>query len=103
MSSRPPSTDALADARREVAVAHARLAELAVAYADERIAADRAEAEPGSRGGVGRARPGEFVADEVSLVLREQPYAVTCQLAQTRRLTKQLPTVWEAFVRGELP
>ena len=49
-----------------------------------------------------RAKPGEFVADELSLLLRDQPYQVRCLLARTRRLADDLPTVWEAFRRGEI-
>ena len=33
-----------------------------------------------------RPKPGEFVADELSLLLRDQPYQVRCLLARTRRL-----------------
>ena len=67
---------AVADARREAAAAMARLAEAAVRYADCRIAEDTAA-------GVGskkpqRVTPGEFVADELSLLLRDQPYPVRC-------------------------
>jgi len=91
---------AVADARREAARAQARLAEAAVRYADCRIADD-------SAAGVGsdtpqRSKPGEFVADELSLLLRDQPYPVRCLLARCRRMAKDLPTVWEAFKRGEL-
>jgi hypothetical protein len=91
---------AVADARREAAAAMARLAEAAVRYADCRIAEDTAA-------GVGskkrqRATPGEFIADELSLLLRDQPYPVRCLLARSRRIAADLPTVWEAFQRGEL-
>ena len=92
--------DAVADARREAAAALARLAETAVRYADCRIADDTA-AGIGS-GRPSRARPGEFVADELALLLRDQPYQVRCLLARSRRLANDLPTVWEAFRRGEL-
>jgi hypothetical protein len=92
--------DAVADARREAAAAMARLAEAAVKYADARIADDAAR-------GVGsgkreRAKPGEFVADELALLLRDQPYPVRCLLARSRRMAAGLPSVWEAFRRGEL-
>jgi hypothetical protein len=92
--------EAVADARREAARAQARLAEAAVRYANSRIADDTAA-------GVGsdkpqRAKPGEFVADELSLLLRDQPYPVRCLLARSRRMAADLPTVWEAFRRGEL-
>jgi Domain of unknown function (DUF222) len=92
--------DAVADARREAAAAMARLAEAAVRYADCRIADDTAA-------GIGsgkrhRTKPGEFVADELALLLRDQPYQLRCLLARTRRLTADLPTVWEAFQRGEV-
>ncbi|MDN5804896.1 MAG: HNH endonuclease, partial [Microlunatus sp.] len=49
-----------------------------------------------------RARPGEFVADEVSVVLREQPWTARCLIARTRRLRTSLPSVWEAFRCGDL-
>ncbi len=35
--------------------------------------------------GTSRAKPGEFVADEVSLLIRDQPYQVRCLIARTRR------------------
>jgi hypothetical protein len=81
----------------------ARLAEATVRYADARIVDDRrAAALSGSAKGKGRAKPGEFVADELALMLREQLYAIRCLLARSRRLAADLPTVWEAFRRGEL-
>lgn len=101
LQSRGPTGCVLVDAaRREAAMALARLAEVCVTFADTRAAECRAAAEPGS--GPGRARPGEFTADELSVVLREQPYAVRCLIARTRRLAAGLPTVWEAFRRGDL-
>jgi hypothetical protein len=97
------SSAAVKEARRDAAVALARLAEATVRYADARIADDRrAAALSGSAKGKGRAKPGEFVADELALMLREQPYAIRCLLARSRRLAADLPTVWEAFRRGEL-
>ena len=42
------------------------------------------------------------MADELSLLLRDQPYQVRCLLARTRRLAAGLPTVWEAFRRGDV-
>ena len=42
------------------------------------------------------------MADELSLLLRDQPYQVRCLLARTRRLAESLPTVWEAFRRGDV-
>jgi hypothetical protein len=92
--------DAVADARREAAAAMARLAEAAVRYADCRIA-DDAAAGIGS-GKRHRARPGEFVADELALMLRDQPYPMRCLVARSRRMAATLPTVWEAFRRGEV-
>jgi hypothetical protein len=94
--------DAVADARREAARAQARLAEAALRYADQRIAEDSAAAEQRGMRKSGRAKPGEFVADELSVILRDQPYQMRCLLARSRRLAAGLPTVWEAFRRGEL-
>jgi hypothetical protein len=91
---------AVVDARRDAAVAVARLAETAVRYADARVADDTA-AGMGS-GRRSRIRPGEFVADELALLLRDQPYQMRCLLARSRRLAAGLPTVWEASRRGEL-
>jgi hypothetical protein len=48
-----------------------------------------------------RAKP-EFVADELALMLREQPYSARCLVARSRRLAADLPTVWEAFRCGDL-
>ncbi|MDN5762296.1 MAG: hypothetical protein L0H41_08275 [Microlunatus sp.] len=96
--------DFLASARREAAVAQAKVAAGSVWYADARIAADRSAGVGETKGPTarGRARPGEFVADEASVVLREQPWQVRCLIARTRRLRVSLPGVWEGFVRGEL-
>ena len=89
----------MAAARRDAAKAQARLAEAAVRYADCRIADEQTDNHPS---GPGRPKPGEFVADELSLLLRDQPYPVRCLLARSRRMAKDLPTVWEAFKRGDL-
>jgi hypothetical protein len=94
--------EAVADARREAAAAAARLAEAAVRYADLRLAEENTAAEQRGLGRLQRTRPGEFVADELALVLRDQPYAVRCLLARSRRLVTDLPTVWEAFRRGDM-
>ena len=92
--------EAVVDARRDAAVAQARLAEAAVRYADARIAGDIA-AGVGS-GRRSRAKPGEFVADELALLLRDQPYHGALPGRAGRRMAAALPTVWEAFRRGEL-
>ena len=92
--------EAVVDARRDAAMAQARLAEASVRYADARIAGDIA-AGVGS-GRRSRAKPGEFVADELALMLRDQPYPVRCLVARARRMVAALPTVWEAFRRGEM-
>jgi Domain of unknown function (DUF222) len=93
---------AVADARRSAAAAMARLAETAVRYADMRLAKDHAAADQQGLGKPGRAKPAEFVADELALMLRDQPYQMRCLLARSRRLINDLPTVWEAFRRGDL-
>jgi hypothetical protein len=92
--------DAVEDARRDAARAQARLAGAAVRYADERIAEAAAAGSALAR--LNRAKRGEFVADELAVMLREQPYQVRCLLARSRRLAADLPTVWEAFQRGDL-
>ena len=95
--------DDIVVARRKAAAAQAELAAACVEYAGARVAADRRTAAPAGRGaGPGRARPGEFVADEVSLLLREQPFTVRRLVARSRRLAADLPTVWQAFRAGEL-
>ena len=91
----------IAAARREAAAAQARLAASCVRFAELRTDADHQEIGFG-RHGSHRAKPGEFVADEVSLLLREQPYAVRCLIARSRRLAASLPAVWEAFGAGDL-
>ena len=95
-----PAREAVVVARRDAAMAQARLAEAAVRYADARIAGDIA-AGVGS-GRRSRAKPGEFAADELALMLRGQPYQVRCLVARARRMAAALPTVWEAFRRGEV-
>ena len=89
----------VAAARREAAMALARLAEISMKYADVRTASDRQDA---AIARPGRAKPGEFVADELSLMLREQPYAVRCLIARSRRLSTAMPTVWQAYRDGDL-
>jgi hypothetical protein len=79
----------VAAARREAAMALARLAEISMNYADIRTAFDRQDA---TAARPGRTKPGEFVADELSLMLREQPYAVRCLVARSRRLSQDMPT-----------
>jgi hypothetical protein len=92
--------NAVANARRDAARAQARLAGAALRYADERIAETTVASSGLPR--LDRAKPGEFVADELAVMLCEQPYQVRCLLARSRRLAADLPTVWEAFQRGEL-
>src|SRR5215213_1781370 len=89
----------VAAARRQAARALVRLAEITMRYAEVRTALDRQDAAVGR---AGRARPGEFVADELSLMLRQQPYPVRCLIARSRRLAADLPTVWQAFRDGDL-
>ena len=80
-------------------MALARLAEISMKYADMRTAFDRQDA---TAARPGRTKPGEFVADELSLMLREQPYAVRCLVARSRRLSQDMPTVWQAYRDGDL-
>jgi hypothetical protein len=94
--------DAVKDARREAAAALARLAGAAVRYADARLAEATADAADFSPGRFKRPRPGEFVADELALMLRDQPYQVRYLLARSRRIAADLPTVWEAFLCGNV-
>jgi hypothetical protein len=92
----------IAVARRKAAAAQAELAAACVKYADARTAADWRTADADDRqAALGRARPGEFVADEVSLLLREQPFTVRRLVARSRGLAVDLPTVWQAFRTGE--
>jgi hypothetical protein len=94
--------DAVKDARRDAAAALARLAEAAVHYADSRIAEETGDAAGSSPGRLKRLKPGEFVADELAVMLRDQPYHVRCLLARSRRMAADLPTVWEAFQCGDV-
>jgi hypothetical protein len=94
--------EAVADARREAAAAQARLARAALCYADARITEETAAAATSGLPRIQRAKPGEFVADELAVMLRDQPYQVSCLLARSRRLADGLPTVWEAFQHGDL-
>ena len=91
----------MVNARQEAAAALARLASAAVRYADARITEDTAAA-TSDLPRIKRAKPGEFVADELAVMLRDQPYQVRCLLARSRRLASGLPTVWEAFQGGDL-
>src|SRR5215213_2879001 len=88
--------DEVETARREAAAASARLAAACVRFADLRTAANQQVVEPAG-GGRGRPKPAEFVADEVSVLVREQPYHVRCLIARSRRLAANLPTVWKPF------
>jgi hypothetical protein len=94
--------DAVMDARREAARAQARLAEVAVRYANARIAEETAAAPDCDVPRSNRPKPGEFIADELSVILRDQPYPVRCLLARSRRVATNLPTVWDAYRRGDL-
>ena len=82
--------EAVADARREAAAALARLAGATVRYADARFAETTAAA---ASPRIQRAKPGEFVADELAVMLRDQPYHLRCLPARSRRLARGLPTV----------
>ncbi len=93
--------DAITVARRQAAIAMARLAECCVRFAELRTAADQ-EVMAGLPARDHEAKPGEFVADEISLLLREQPYQVRCLIARSRRLTTGLPSVWHAFKAGDV-
>lgn len=88
-------------ARREAAAASARLAAACVRFADRRTSANQQRLGSDDRL-AGEVKLGEFVADEVSLVLREQPYHVRCMIARSRRLATGLPTVWTAYLAGEV-
>ena len=95
-------SDEVKDARREAAAALARLSEAAVRYADARIAEETVDSADFSPGRLKRPRPGEFVADELALMLRDQPYQVRCLVARSRRMAADLPTVWKAFRGGDV-
>lgn len=90
----------IAVARREIAASQARLASLCVAYAEGRRAQEVADR--GGGGGSPRVRVGEFVADEVSVVLGVSPWEARCLVARSRRVARSLPEVAAAAVRGEL-
>ena len=95
--------EAVADARREAAAAQARLAEAAVRYADLRIADETAShARVGLRAPK-RPKPGEFVADELSLhaCVISPTRCVACSPAPAD-WPPACPTVWEAFRRGDV-
>jgi Domain of unknown function (DUF222) len=96
------AADDVASARRDAAAAMARLASCCLRYAELRTAVDQQDIVRSTRGADFQARPGEFVADEVSLLVREQPYQVRCLIARSRRLAAGLPTVWAAFQTGDL-
>lgn len=93
--------EAMVSLQQRVAAAQADLAALVVLFADRRIADDEACSTAGSELR-GRARPGEFVADEVSLALRMSVWEAQRLLARSRRLRTGLPTVWAAGLAGRL-
>ena len=88
-------------ARRDAARASARLAAAAVDYADAGVDAARRD-RSADLTGPGRGKPGEFVPDQLALLLREQPFGVRRLLARTRRLHTGLPAVWDAHQAGDL-
>jgi Domain of unknown function (DUF222) len=92
---------AVVEARRDAAAGLARLAAAAVRYADVRRGADLDIDRP-SGDLPGRVRPGEFAADELAPLLRQQPWHVRCLVARTRRVRSALPAVWDAFAAGDL-
>lgn len=89
----------VSDARRQVAIGQYHLAIACLAYADLRLERERAELPPDIRG---RVRPGEFVADELALMLRQQPWHVRCLVNRTRRIQSGLPIVWKGFAAGDV-
>ena len=95
-------TDLMAEQRRVVAAAEARLAGLCVEFADARRAELTADRRGAERGSGGRARVGEFVADEVSVVLGVSSWEARCLVARSRRVAEFLPVVWAAAGRGEI-
>ena len=88
-------------ARRDAARASARLAAAAVDYADAGVDAARRD-RSADLTGPGRGKPGEFVPDQLALLLREQPFGARRLLARTRRLRTGLPAVWDAHRAGDL-
>jgi hypothetical protein len=94
---------AVRDARRALAVTQAQLAEAALTYADARRADDRRDPAFGiDSSGRARARPGEFAADEMAVMLLGDPWAVRRLVARSRRVRAGLPTVWAAHLCGEV-
>lgn len=93
--------DAVVALQQRVAAAQAELAAAVLAFADRRVCDDEADP-PAGPGVPGRARPGEFVADEVSLALRVSMWEAQRLLARSRRLRSGMPSVWAAGLSGRL-
>lgn len=87
--------------QRLAAAAQAELTALLVAFAERRIADDRADprCDPTLPG---RARPGEFVADELSLALSMSVWETRRLLNRSRRLRASMQAVWAAGLAGRL-
>ncbi len=93
---------AMAPLQQRIAAQQAELAALVAAFADRRTADDQAEQPPDSRPGPQRFRPGEFVADEVSLALTVSVWEARRLVARALRLRASMPTVWAAGLEGQL-
>src|SRR6476469_5712199 len=95
--------DELIEARRVLARAQARTAELAVSFADTRKAVDRQVINGLRHEGVdARYRAGEFAANEISMACSTSKFAAHRLLAMTRRVRAEAPDAWDACVAGDI-
>ena len=91
------------EARRVLARAQARSAELAVSFADTRTAVDRQMINGLRHEGVdARYRAGEFAANEISMACSTSKFAAQRLLAMTRRVRAEAPDAWDAWVAGDI-
>ena len=95
--------DELIEARRVLARAQARTAELTVSFADTRKAVDRQVINGLRHEGVdARYQAGEFAANEISMACSTSKFAAQRLLAMTRRVRAEAPDAWDAWVAGDI-
>ena len=95
--------DELIAARRVLAAAQARAAELMVSFADTRTAVDRQTINGLRHEGVdARFKAGEFAANEISMACSTSKFTAQRLLAMTRRVRAEAPAAWVAWQAGDI-
>ncbi len=95
--------DELVVGHRELARAQARCAALMLDFAETRSVCDqRRIAEREAAGVPAQYTPGEFAGTEIGMALKESKYSVQRTVGIARRLRKETPDVWDAWLAGDI-